>query len=80
MILNRRARSATLIVSSIVLGAIYLGAWLTPAVTADHESAANLVLAKEHALTGGLFPILLSFFTLVSSQPQWLKLLPLACC
>jgi hypothetical protein len=82
---NRRAQGAMTAIFFCVLAAIYALAWSLPAVGFDHDDAGYLVAAN--AIAGGhgpshdppLFPAMLALFTFVSRQPQWLKLLPLAC-
>src|SRR5580704_1112681 len=82
---NRRAQGAMIAIFFCVLAAIYALAWSLPAVGFDHDDAGYLVAAN--AIAGGhgpshdppLFPAVLALFTFVSRQPQWLKLLPLAC-
>ncbi|MCU1326470.1 MAG: putative rane-bound dolichyl-phosphate-mannose-protein mannosyltransferase [Bryobacterales bacterium] len=85
-----------LITAIAAVAAIYVAAWLAPAIGLYHDDGVYLVTAKAIASGQGyvvnslptpvpqtkyppLFPVLLALFTLVSGNPQWLKLLPLLC-
>jgi len=62
-----------------VLAALYAVAWLAPAVGLAYRDGVFLAAAVNHQLGEGLFPVALMPFALLSRQPQWLKLTPLAC-
>jgi hypothetical protein len=87
MTLSRAAQRAIIAIFFAVLAVVYGVAWLAPAIGLDHEDGAYLVSARAIAAGHGytndslppLFPAILALFTLVSEQPQWLKLLPFAC-
>lgn len=86
MTLHRGAQRAVIAIFFAGLAAIYAMAWLAPAIGLYHDDGSFLISAKALAAGHGydaayppLFPAILALFTLVSSQPQWLKLLPLLC-
>ena len=73
----------TLIALFFTLVAIaYAIAWRAPAIGLFREDALYLLSAKSLATQTTfppLFPLLLALFSLVSSEAQWLKILPLTC-
>jgi hypothetical protein len=86
MTLNRGAQRAIIAIFFAVLAAVYVVAWLAPAIGLAYDDGANLITARSIAAGHGagpqyppVFPALLALFTLVSEQTQWLKLLPLVC-
>ena len=86
MTLNPRAQRAIILAYFTALAVIYAIAWLAPGIGLVRDDATYLVTAKAIASGQGypqtqfppVFPALLALFTLVSDQPQWLKILPLA--
>jgi hypothetical protein len=82
MVLERGAQRVIITSYFAVLGLIYVIAWLSPALGMYHDDGVYLLtaraLASGHALPQTKFPPLwpavLALFTLISSQPQWLKI------
>lgn len=86
MTINRGALRAIIGFYFAALAVIYAIAWLAPAIGLTGDDATYLLTANAIASGHGypqtqfppVFPALLALFTLISRQPQWLKILPLA--
>ncbi len=87
MTLNRPAQRAIVAIYFAAVAVVYAVAWLASGIGLVRDDATYLLTARALAAGHGypqtqfppVFPALLALFTLVSQQPLWLKLLPLAC-
>jgi hypothetical protein len=85
MNLTRGAQRAIIAIFCAILLVVYGIAWFAPSIGLFQDDGVNLVTAQSFVTGHGyttnppVFPIMLGFFTLVSRQTQWLKLLPLLC-